>query len=82
MLTHKRTHCTLQATTKLPGSATACLAALGPGGSLEVVNLGDSGLRLVRGGRVAWASLAQEHQWNCPYQVCSIPYVWVPALCR
>jgi hypothetical protein len=40
-----------------------------PGGRLEVVNVGDSGLRLVRGGAVAWASGVQEHTWNCPYQL-------------
>lgn len=39
------------------------------GGTLEVVNLGDSGLKLVRGGKVAWSSRAQEHVWNCPYQL-------------
>ena len=58
-----------QATTKLPGSSTACLALLRPGGSLEVVNVGDSGLRVIRGGRVVWATRVQEHSWNCPYQL-------------
>lgn len=58
-----------QASTKLPGSSTACVAQLRGGGRLEVVNLGDSGLRLVRDGRVAWSTEVQEHVWNCPYQL-------------
>jgi hypothetical protein len=33
------------------------------------VSLGDSGLRLLRAGAVAWASPVQEHSWNCPYQL-------------
>jgi len=58
-----------QATTKLPGSSTACVARLRAGGKLEVVNVGDSGLRVVRGGKLVWASGVQEHLWNCPYQL-------------
>ncbi|KAI8463341.1 MAG: phosphatase 2C-like domain-containing protein [Monoraphidium minutum] len=58
-----------QATTKLPGSSTALVAQLRPGGLLEVVSLGDSGLRLIRGGRVEWETPVQEHAWNCPYQL-------------
>jgi protein phosphatase PTC7 len=58
-----------QATTKLPGSSTACVAQLRRCGTLEVVNLGDSGLRLVRAGRVEWSTSVQEHVWNCPYQL-------------
>jgi hypothetical protein len=45
------------------------VAALRPGGQLEVANLGDSGLRVVRGGRVVYRSEAQLHQWNMPYQM-------------
>lgn len=58
-----------QATTKLPGSSTACVAMLRPNGMLEVVNVGDSGIRLVRDGRVVWSTHIQEHIWNCPYQL-------------
>lgn len=34
-----------------------------------MVNVGDSGIRLLRGGRVEWATGVQEHVWNCPYQL-------------
>ena len=67
---HTYTHTySSQASTKLPGSSTACVAQLRSGGTLEVVNLGDSGLRLVRAGCVEFATGVQEHGWNCPYQL-------------
>ena len=46
-----------------PGSCTVCLCALNQDrGTLEVANLGDSGLRVVRGGQVIFATRQQEHQ--------------------
>ncbi len=54
---------------QVPGSSTACVAALRAGGLLEVASLGDSGLRVVRGGRVVFRSQVQEHAWNMPYQL-------------
>lgn len=39
------------------------------GGRLEVANLGDSGVRVVRDGRVMFASAAQQHMFNMPFQL-------------
>lgn len=38
-------------------------------GRLEVVNLGDSGVRVIREGVVAFASAAQQHMFNMPFQL-------------
>ena len=35
----------------------------------RAANLGDSGFRVVRGGEVVFATPAQEHYFNCPYQL-------------
>ncbi len=35
----------------------------------QVANLGDSGLRLIRGGRMVGATAVQEHAFNMPYQL-------------
>lgn len=40
-----------------------------PGGSLAVANLGDSGVRLIRDSAVVYASTAQQHSFNMPYQL-------------
>jgi hypothetical protein len=40
-----------------------------PGGRLEVANLGDSGVRIIRNGMVIFASAAQQHQFNMPFQL-------------
>lgn len=48
-----------QASTQLAGSATACIAVLRPGGLLEVANLGDSGLRVIRQGRIVFSTEPQ-----------------------
>lgn len=53
-----------QAATVLAGSATACVAVLKPGGLLEVANLGDSGLRVVRQGKVVFATEPQVRYFN------------------
>ena len=39
------------------------------GNILKVANLGDSGFRVVRHGKVVLASPAQEHYFNCPFQL-------------
>ena len=36
---------------------------------LEVVNLGDSGVRVLRGGAVLWRSTVLQHEWNMPFQL-------------
>lgn len=44
------------ATGGIEGSATACVAVMRPGGSLHVVNIGDSGFRIIRDGACVFAS--------------------------
>lgn len=48
--------CCLQKQNAVPGSCTALVAVLRPSNGLEVCLVGDAGLRLVRGGRVAAAT--------------------------
>lgn len=58
-----------QENTRVEGSSTACVAVLRPGGVLEVANVGDSGLRVIRNGVFAFQTEAQEHGFNQPYQL-------------
>ncbi|KAL3149189.1 hypothetical protein ABBQ32_002017 [Trebouxia sp. C0010 RCD-2024] len=51
------------------GSSTICLGLLRPGGLLEMANVGDSGFRVVRGKETVFASEAQQHQFNMPFQL-------------
>lgn len=46
-----------------------CLALMKPSGKLEVANLGDSGVRVVRNGQIIFASAAQQHMFNMPFQL-------------
>ena len=64
----------LQASKKpVIGSSTACLAMLSHAeGKLYTANIGDSGLLVVRGGRVVHRSAEQQHYFNTPYQL-SLP---------
>jgi len=55
--------------TKAPGSATACLAVVTPAGILEVVNLGDCGVRVIRGSQCVFSTEAMCHDFNMPYQL-------------
>ena len=57
-----------QEATKLPGASTMVCVEV-DGSKLKAANLGDSGFRVVRGGEVVFASAAQEHYFNCPYQL-------------
>ena len=57
-----------QRETKIPGAATMCVVRL-DGEVLRCANVGDSGFRVVRDGRVVGASTAQQHYFNCPYQL-------------
>ncbi|EFJ47980.1 hypothetical protein VOLCADRAFT_117754, partial [Volvox carteri f. nagariensis] len=59
---------------KHAGSCTGLIGVLPPDSnnlqaSVQVLNLGDSGLRLVRGGRLAMATRPQSHSHNMPYQL-------------
>lgn len=53
----------------MPGSCTACLALLTDDGLLHVLNLGDSGLHLIREGVSVFQTNEQQHYFNCPFQV-------------
>ncbi|MCO5583191.1 hypothetical protein L7F22_037099 [Adiantum nelumboides] len=56
------------------GAATAIIAILEKEtGVLHVANLGDCGLRVVRGGKIVFATLTQQHYFDCPYQLSSEP---------
>ena len=57
-----------QRRTKLPGAATMCVVRL-DGDRLTCANVGDSGFRVVRSGAVVSASTAQQHYFNCPFQL-------------
>eukprot|EP00232_Nephroselmis_pyriformis_P010646 CAMPEP_0182891880 /NCGR_PEP_ID=MMETSP0034_2-20130328/23529_1 /TAXON_ID=156128 /ORGANISM="Nephroselmis pyriformis, Strain CCMP717" /LENGTH=504 /DNA_ID=CAMNT_0025025515 /DNA_START=41 /DNA_END=1551 /DNA_ORIENTATION=- len=54
--------------TTVEGSSTACLLQL-DGQRLLGANLGDSGFRVVRDGRVVLASPVQCHKFNTPFQL-------------
>ncbi|CAM6088100.1 unnamed protein product [Calypogeia fissa] len=53
------------------GAATAIVAILEKKGILHVANLGDCGLRIVRQGKVVYATVPQQHYFDCPYQLSS-----------
>jgi len=55
---------------KVPaGSATCCLGQLQPSGLLRVVNVGDSGLLVIRNGKCVFHSATQQFRFNAPYQL-------------
>lgn len=53
---------------KLPGAATLCVVDV-QGTELRAANVGDSGFRVIRGNDVIFGSEAQQHWFNCPYQL-------------
>ncbi|QDZ18328.1 putative protein serine/threonine phosphatase 2C [Chloropicon primus] len=64
------------AETDKKGSATVCIVSLSPsadGANLRAANLGDSGFLVVREKQVAFVSPIQQHSFNFPFQVSSIP---------
>mmetsp|Transcript_91883 Transcript_91883/g.230956 ORF Transcript_91883/g.230956 Transcript_91883/m.230956 type:complete len:499 (+) Transcript_91883:94-1590(+) len=67
---------TAEATTTTYGASTITVLALN-GSDLGVTNLGDSGFMLLRakpwGMDLIERSREQEHSWNCPYQLSSLP---------
>eukprot|EP00899_Mesostigma_viride_P009274 jgi/Mesvir1/18348/Mv14246-RA.1 len=56
------------------GAATMCVITLGPQGQLRAGNLGDSGFRVLRSGRLAYVSKSLQHSFNCPLQFTSDKY--------
>ncbi|MEW5310253.1 MAG: hypothetical protein WDW38_002069 [Sanguina aurantia] len=60
-----------QSSSSMQGSCTVTLAVLREGGSLEVGNLGDSGCRIIRNTDIVFATKAQHHQYNMPFQMAS-----------
>lgn len=50
------------------GSSTACVVGL-VGNRLVGINLGDSGLVVIRGWEIVYRTRDQQHYFNCPYQV-------------
>lgn len=50
------------------GSSTACVVGL-KGEKLIGVNLGDSGLIVIRDGAIVYQTREQQHYFNCPYQI-------------
>ncbi|GMK55897.1 hypothetical protein CspeluHIS016_0209530 [Cutaneotrichosporon spelunceum] len=55
------------------GSATAVGVSMGETGKGQALNLGDSGLTILRGGKAVFESMAQTHFFNCPYQLSKTP---------
>lgn len=50
------------------GSSTACVVGL-DGAKLIGVNVGDSGLIVIRDGAIVYKTTEQQHYFNCPYQI-------------
>lgn len=46
--------------TTLPGSSTVCVAVLRPAGSLEIINLGDCGVRVIRAGKCVFQTQVRQ----------------------
>ncbi|XP_015573022.1 probable protein phosphatase 2C 26 isoform X2 [Ricinus communis] len=59
------------AATSSIGSATVIVAMLERNGMLKIANVGDCGLRVIRGGRIIFSTSTQEHYFDCPYQLSS-----------
>ncbi len=55
------------------GGSTALVAIASPDGKIELANLGDSGFLHIRTGAIRYASEAQIHAFNTPYQLAVIP---------
>lgn len=51
------------------GASTACVIGMDKIGRLFGVNLGDSGVRLVRDSKLIFRTKEQQHFFNCPYQL-------------
>ncbi|KAA8495409.1 putative protein phosphatase 2C 26 [Porphyridium purpureum] len=53
----------------LVGASTACVVGMEESGRMNGINLGDSGVRIVRDGKLMWRTKEQQHFFNCPYQL-------------
>jgi hypothetical protein len=53
----------------LAGSCTASLALLTEDAKLHVLNVGDSGIHILRNGQCIFQTGDQQHYFNCPYQL-------------
>lgn len=51
-----------------PGATTAIVATLGGQRKLRIACLGDSGLRIVRQGKVVFGTPPHQHYFDCPFQ--------------
>jgi len=54
---------------ELAGSCTASLALLTADSKLHVLNVGDSGIHVVRDGNCVFQTGEQQHYFNCPFQL-------------
>jgi protein phosphatase PTC7 len=55
------------------GSATAVAVSLSGNGDLKGINLGDSGLTVLRRAEPVYSTSSQTHYFNCPYQLTKTP---------
>mmetsp|Transcript_5246 Transcript_5246/g.5378 ORF Transcript_5246/g.5378 Transcript_5246/m.5378 type:complete len:332 (-) Transcript_5246:126-1121(-) len=51
------------------GASTACVVGIDASGRMNGINLGDSGVRIIRNGKLLWRTKEQQHFFNCPYQL-------------
>lgn len=51
------------------GASTASVIGMDEFGRLFGINLGDSGVRIIRGGKLLWRTKEQQHFFNCPLQL-------------
>jgi len=59
-----------QEATRLPGASTAVVLQLnGTSREATYANVGDSGIRVLRDGKIVYASRPLMHGFNCPYQL-------------
>lgn len=65
----RRKQCMLHCCAFVEPRHTPLACRLLPESKLEVLNLGDSGMRLIRGGQIVFATDVLQHQFNMPYQL-------------
>lgn len=51
------------------GASTACVVGMDEFGRVFGINLGDSGVRIVRNEKMLFRTKEQQHFFNCPYQL-------------
>lgn len=51
------------------GASTACVIGMDRYARLFGINLGDSGVRIIRNGKLIFRTKEQQHFFNCPYQL-------------